>query len=166
MYAFVTRQFLAVQETLKPLVTDSISYWPAGTLSASAKISKGEYLEGLPYMVLDFPRALKGSSKMLFRTLFWWGKGWSCIGYMEGENARKGWETWLELGLPENFRVSVSPHWQHDVQKFPLAGTDKPLKSAEAPLHFWVGTWMPPKQIAELPSLARTTYASWISLLS
>lgn len=166
VYAFVSQQFAEVQETLKPLIDDSMACWPADTLLTGAKISKGEYLEGLPYMVLDFPRALKGSSKMLFRTLFWWGKGWSCIGYTEGEYAHKAWGAWLKTGLPESFRVSTSSQWQYNVPSFPLAGHDMPPNTSDVPQRFWVGTWIPSEPVADLSNLAHTTYVQWIRLLA
>ena len=41
------------------------------------KISKGENYEGLPYVVLDYPR-LSGSSGLFFiRSMFWWGHTFS-----------------------------------------------------------------------------------------
>jgi hypothetical protein len=166
VYAFVNARFSTVQETLRPLVENSIHQWPEGTLATSAKISKGEYLEGLPYIVLDFPRALKGSPKMLFRTLFWWGKGFSCIGFMEGERASKAWKEWLKRGLPQNFRVSNSLDWQYDVAAFPFAGHEYTMTSSRPPLHFWVGSWIPLEQFSGISELAERTYLEWIGLLS
>jgi hypothetical protein len=166
VYAVISKLFAEVEDELKPLVENTLHHWPDGTLSTAAKISKGEYLEGLPYMVLDFPRALKGSPKMLFRTLFWWGNGFSCIGYMEGDLARKAWGNWLKQGLPENFRVSTSPDWQHDLQAFPMSGCEKPNAALMAPRHFWVGATKPLDSLEALPQLAKSTYGEWIRLLS
>src|SRR5436309_811352 len=41
--------------------------------SLSPKISRGENYQGLPYMVLDYPRKFTPENIFAIRTLFWWG---------------------------------------------------------------------------------------------
>lgn len=41
--------------------------------SSSPKISKGENYQGLPYVVLDYPRISSGNDLLFIRSMFWWG---------------------------------------------------------------------------------------------
>jgi len=40
----------------------------------SFKISAGERLQDLPYLVLDFPKMNNLQFNFVYRTLFWWGR--------------------------------------------------------------------------------------------
>ncbi|RYG35601.1 MAG: hypothetical protein EOO01_31385, partial [Chitinophagaceae bacterium] len=39
----------------------------------SPKIARGENYEGLPYVMLDYPRLFGKENIFAFRTMFWWG---------------------------------------------------------------------------------------------
>lgn len=41
------------------------------------KISKGEQFEGLPYLMLDYPRAFSHTETFAVRSFFWWGNYFS-----------------------------------------------------------------------------------------
>ena len=51
---------------------------PAPFKNLPFKISKGENLEHMPYLVLDYPQLKDRDFKMVFRSLFWWGHHLSC----------------------------------------------------------------------------------------
>ena len=49
------------------------------------KISRGENYEGLPWLVLDFPRVFKAQNIYAIRTMFWWGNFFSSTLHVSGE---------------------------------------------------------------------------------
>ena len=50
---------------------------PLECVSKRGKISKGENYLGLPYLVLDYPALFQKQDVFAFRTMFWWGHGFS-----------------------------------------------------------------------------------------
>jgi hypothetical protein len=46
---------------------------PDEVVKISPKISKGENYEGLPWVMLDYPRYFTGTDVFAIRTFFWWG---------------------------------------------------------------------------------------------
>lgn len=62
--------------------------FPLTTNVQTGKISKGENYQGLPYVVLDFPRYFQKPHVCTFRTLFWWGHFFSCQVVMCGSPAQ------------------------------------------------------------------------------
>ncbi len=56
---------------------------PVGT--ASAKISKGENYQGLPWIMLDHPRYFNKEETMAIRSFFWWGNFFSITLQLSGE---------------------------------------------------------------------------------
>ncbi len=80
-----------------------------------AKVSKGENLQGLPFLVLDVPKI--GSEKAGFRNirvLVWWGRMVSISLLLKGEEQTE----WLELAA-ENLALSklnleVCSLWQNE----------------------------------------------------
>jgi hypothetical protein len=59
-------------------------YFPPELQTASPRISKGENYKGLPYVVLDFPRAFGREDIFAIRTLFWWGHYFSMTLHLRG----------------------------------------------------------------------------------
>lgn len=54
-----------------------------------AKISRGEQYLGLPYVMLDYPRAFGRESIFACRTLFWWGRFFSLTLHLAGEELER-----------------------------------------------------------------------------
>ncbi len=52
---------------------------------SSPKISKGENYNGLPYLILDFPRVFNSSAIFAIRTMFWWGNFFSITLHLSGD---------------------------------------------------------------------------------
>ena len=48
-------------------------FLPKEIFTASAKISRGENYQQLPWVMLDYPRYFKGNDTVAIRTFFWWG---------------------------------------------------------------------------------------------
>lgn len=57
---------------------------PPEFLQSSPKISKGEYYNGLPYRMLDFPKVFNQSEILAIRTMFWWGNFFSVTIHLAG----------------------------------------------------------------------------------
>lgn len=58
---------------------------PAEVLGSSAKISKGENYLGRPWTILDYPRVFSHADMFAFRTLCWWGQGFSMTLLLKGK---------------------------------------------------------------------------------
>lgn len=62
-----------------------ISRFP-GEGAQPAKISRGEQYQGLPYVVLDYPRLFSKEDIFACRTFFWWGRFFSTTLHLAGES--------------------------------------------------------------------------------
>ncbi len=71
-----------LSETYKQ--TGLLQKLPAEITAAGAKISKGENYEGLPYVMLDYPRCFSKQDVFAVRTFFWWGHFFSITLHMKG----------------------------------------------------------------------------------
>ncbi|MHB1922737.1 MAG: hypothetical protein ACYCOO_10930 [Chitinophagaceae bacterium] len=60
--------------------------FPAECLKNGPKISRGEKYEGLPYVILDYPRLFSREDIFAFRTFFWWGNFFSCTLHLAGKS--------------------------------------------------------------------------------
>jgi hypothetical protein len=86
----------------------------------SAKISKGENYNGLPYVMLDCPRLFTRQNIFSIRTFFWWGNYFSVTLHLKGEfqqmftdSIRKN----IGLLAENEFLLSVSgDQWEHDLR--------------------------------------------------
>lgn len=62
--------------------------------NTSPKISKGEQYEGLPYLMLDYPRIFSQTDTFAIRSFFWWGKYFSISLLLTGKSQER-WENYL-----------------------------------------------------------------------
>lgn len=58
---------------------------PSEVLVIPPKISKGENYQGLPYVVLDYPRYFDKKNIFAVRTFFWWGNFFSSTLQLKGK---------------------------------------------------------------------------------
>lgn len=58
---------------------------PREILVVPPKISRGENYKGLPWIILDYPRIFSQDNIFAIRTLFWWGKFFSCTLHLAGD---------------------------------------------------------------------------------
>ena len=63
--------------------------------TGSPKISRGENYRGLPWVMLDYPRAFGREDVLAIRTMFWWGHGFNVTLHLKGR--------WMEMCLPVIF---------------------------------------------------------------
>jgi len=57
--------------------------------SISPKISKGENQEGLPWVMLDYPRYFSNEHVFAIRSFFWWGNFFSITLHVKGKFRRQ-----------------------------------------------------------------------------
>ncbi len=58
---------------------------PFAIETAEAKISKGENYNGLPYVMLDYPRNFSKENSFSIRSFFWWGNFFSITIQLSGK---------------------------------------------------------------------------------
>lgn len=58
---------------------------PEAVTSFQPKISRGENYEGLPYVMLDYPRCFSKEDVFAIRTFFWWGNFFSITLHLKGK---------------------------------------------------------------------------------
>lgn len=100
------------------------------------KISKGENYQGLPYVMLDYPRLFGHHDILAIRTMFWWGHYFSLTLHLKGKYKdrflvaiRKEKERLASAG----FLVAVSDEeWRHELSEDHY----RPLQEAD----FWEDT--------------------------
>lgn len=76
--------FSDLQIKQKEWLTQYHGQFPEDFLQSSPKISKGEYYNGLPYRMLDFPKIFNQSEILAVRTMFWWGHFFSSTIHLAG----------------------------------------------------------------------------------
>jgi hypothetical protein len=68
---------------------------------SSPKISKGENYQGLPYVMLDYPRVFGKEDVLAIRSFFWWGHYFSITLHLKGQY-KEMYETKLLSVLSED----------------------------------------------------------------
>jgi len=86
-------------------------------LSANPKISRGENYEGLPYLILDYPRLFDVKNILTIRTMFWWGNFFSITlhlaGHYKKENLKQIENAYEDL-LLHQFYIGINENqWKH-----------------------------------------------------
>lgn len=108
-----------LKETLAQSPVHKQFPFPAGTDFLTGKISKGENLKGLPYVVLDFPRLFERENIFTFRTMFWWGNYFSFTLHLKGESWKQFSEPLLANLSEQNkealFVYLGEDEWEYDL---------------------------------------------------
>ncbi len=100
-------------------------------VAGSPKISKGENYQGLPYVMLDYPRLFGRDDVLAIRTFFWWGHSFSVTLHLKGIYRESHLpvlqQRWAELAAA-GFHVGISEdEWRHEH----MPETYRPIVSAE-----------------------------------
>jgi hypothetical protein len=80
----------------------------------SFKISAGDRLQDLPYLVLDFPKIPNPQFTFVCRTLFWWGRGVQFQLIYRGANTQL-YSRILSLAEPNDLILVGSNLWENDI---------------------------------------------------
>jgi hypothetical protein len=113
-----TKQLLmSLQENQQNHLQSISPYLPAEILKPSFKISKGENYQGLPYLILDYPRFFEHKDIFAIRTMFWWGNFFSITLHLSGNYKTMFAQRIIdcyELLKETNFFICVhEEQWQH-----------------------------------------------------
>jgi hypothetical protein len=112
--------FGELAEELKKMTGDFPDNIPPEIFIHSAKISKGENYNGLPYVMLDYPRCFGKEDVFAIRTMLWWGNFMSVTLHLKGI-----YKAFFSTGVIKNIEVLregqfyISIHedeWRHDFE--------------------------------------------------
>ena len=134
LFAGLSEDYRAI---LEPATSAQIPAAPAamaavaGSSLGSPKISKGENYQGLPYVMLDYPRLFGREDVLAIRTFFWWGHSFSVTVHLKGTYRERYLpvlqQRWAELAAA-GFHVGISEdEWRHEH----VPETYRPIVSAE-----------------------------------
>ena len=93
--------------------TQAASCLPDEVKVLSPKISKGENYEGLPWVMLDYPRYFSADHVFAIRTYFWWGHFFSITLQLKGKYQQKIQITNLKSAMPDWLLCCNEDEWQH-----------------------------------------------------
>ncbi len=92
---------------------------PAEVILVSPKISKGEFYQGLPYVMLDHPRYFTTDHVLAIRTFFWWGNFFSVTLHLKGKYQGLYNRTLLkhfDMLAEKRYSIAIcESEWQHHV---------------------------------------------------
>ncbi|PZP49006.1 MAG: hypothetical protein DI598_08905 [Pseudopedobacter saltans] len=78
------------------------------------KISKGEQYEGLPYLMLDYPRMFSSNDTFAVRSFFWWGNYFSISLLLTGSSQTKLEQYLLNHPSLQTWHLDMSDTpWNH-----------------------------------------------------
>jgi hypothetical protein len=88
---------------------------PHAVQAIPPKIAKGERYEGLPWLMLDYPRFFGKADTFAIRTFFWWGHYCSITLQLGGQYAAQYQQAISTLQHEEGWYIGVQQQdvWQH-----------------------------------------------------
>ena len=134
----ISTLFSKLEPSLHSIFRESRSNDPLDFVIREGKISRGENYLNLPYVILDFPRIKNGQSLFFFRTMFWWGKYFSCTLHLQGSWLSNNLSSCLEsqkllMDRGYYFCINSSP-WEYHFEENNYIAFDK-LQSKEIEHH-------------------------------
>ena len=110
--------FGGLAESLVQQITRYNDSFPQTVHLYSPKVFKGEYYQGLPYVMLDYPRVFGKDDVFAIRSFFWWGNFFSVTLQLKGSYHQQFKPALLKNKslLAENrFHIAMSDdEWRHD----------------------------------------------------
>lgn len=107
--------FSELETDLKGAIENTSFSFPQGTFLRSGKISKGENFQGLPYVILDYPRLFSKDAIFAYRTMFWWGHFFSNTLHVRGSAIKKLMS--IDLITADNplYTQTTGDPWDHSL---------------------------------------------------
>lgn len=105
-------------ERMKAEVRVNSGRLPGVITGSNAKISRGENYQGLPYLMLDYPRLFSKDDIFAIRTFFWWGRFCSITLHVKGLYRTSIYEKISSLTALADHTFYVSTQgdeWNHDI---------------------------------------------------
>jgi hypothetical protein len=113
----VVAAFGRLSEQMKAGISQAAASLPAEVGSSSPKISKGEKYEGLPWVMLDYPRVFGRDDTWAIRTFFWWGHFFSITLQLKGnykQQCQAALLQHLDLLKQYDFYICIAAgEWEH-----------------------------------------------------
>lgn len=107
-----------ISEKLRQRIIAGEFLLPAEVVRPSPKISRGENYQGLPWVMLDYPRLFSKEEVFAVRVFFWWGNFFSVTLHLKGSYLQQHKARLLEqLPLLEQngFHICTSnDEWRHE----------------------------------------------------
>ncbi len=82
---------------------------PHEVVAITPKISRGENYEGLPWVMLDYPRYFTATDVLAIRTYFWWGNFFSITLQLKGKYQIKNFKS----KISDWYLCCNADEWQH-----------------------------------------------------
>lgn len=102
---------------MQELVYNSKEQLPEAAVTSEPKISKGENYQGLPYVMLDYPRSFAKEGILAVRTFFWWGNFFSVTLQLSGKYKTNSLPALIKaypLLSKKDYWICISTDlWQH-----------------------------------------------------
>jgi hypothetical protein len=116
------QQLLAeVQQNIFDYTRQHINLFPPEAIAISPKISKGENYNGLPWLMLDYPRYFNKENIFVIRIMFWWGNFFSTTLHLSGACKQKYCDgitkSYEELCKNEFYYCINDDQWNHHFEK-------------------------------------------------
>lgn len=137
-------------------------------INPGPKISRGEQYQGLPWVMLDYPRQYASGNSKAIRSFFWWGHGFSIHLILQGKY-REQWVRnsahWIQQAA-DNWYIDLgSDPWQHHYREqncLPVKNVD----AAKVATHPFIkySCWFPMETWNELPALWGNIFKQWIRI--
>jgi hypothetical protein len=165
--------FGSLAATLQAEVEQQKDRLPEAIHLFSPKIFKGEYYQGLPYVMLDYPRVFTRNEVFAMRTMFWWGNFFSVTLQLKGSYQQLFGPVLLEKRARlarRGFYVCVSEdEWRHDFEpanyeRIQLTGTN--LEQAVGGSFVKIAVQVPVSQWNDAAQLLRTQQKHLLELLT
>ncbi|MEI8074745.1 MAG: hypothetical protein WCH78_08350 [Bacteroidota bacterium] len=102
--------FGQVSEQYQSMIQQNPALANEAACAIAPKISKGENYEGLPWVMLDYPRYFKGNDFFAVRCFFWWGNHISITLQLSGK-----FQTFYSNAIQQYFQLrNGNPHPTHE----------------------------------------------------
>jgi hypothetical protein len=94
----------------------TFNFLPEEIIMSSPKISRGENYEGLPYVILDYPRVFGRQHIFAIRSMFWWGNFFSCTLHVRGKYCGPVTKNLAEINDDDLLFCINDSEWRHDMR--------------------------------------------------
>ncbi|MCD2425047.1 hypothetical protein LQ567_19840 [Niabella pedocola] len=147
---------------------------PADLFTNAGKISRGENYNGLPYLILDYPRNFGQEHIFAIRSLFWWGKQVSTTLHLSGKwKAQFAPRLMAQPALFRDAALYISDYgneWEHDVQgnsyrPFNETTLQQQPGLEQSAAFVKIASFAPIVQLEQAPEIWQTAFRKFLELL-
>jgi len=108
------KAFGEIADTYRKITESGMDVWQLHC-NTHPKIAKGEQYEGLPYLMLDYPRSFSDTDTFAVRSFFWWGNYFSISLLLTGKSQERLVPQLLTNPILADWHVdTAATPWQHN----------------------------------------------------